>query len=396
MKKTNNCPSGEQSRLERVSVKGCVKARKGEEKCEVIKLGIDVHAVKLVVARMRDAQNPQPAQSFTMEEFLNWVQKQLTLAREVHAVYEAGPFGYVLYRKLLAMGVKAQVIQPQLWDERKRSRKTDKLDAREMALRLDRYVAGNPRALNLVRVPSEEEEIQRAESRARNVLLKQHTRMEATGRSLLLTLGIRLTAGRWWHPAQMKLLEGQVDTRVLKVLRNYRAVLQAVRQQLLEATLELRAKSAQRTLPVGMGALSDQQIDREICDWDRFQKPRQVSSYTGLCPGEHSTGEKHRQGRISKTGNTLLRMILIEMAWRLIRYQPDYGPVKWFGEVVVKRGPSYRKKAITAVARRLAVDLWKIKTGRKTADELNLRLASGIPRLPKSGKKERKEENQDN
>jgi transposase len=69
-----------------------------------------------------------------------------------------------------------------------------------------------------------------------------------------------------------------------------------------------------------MGALSSVVISREICHWQRFNNRRQVSSYTGLCPGEYSSGTKRLTGSITKHGNSRLRAALVELAWRMVRY----------------------------------------------------------------------------
>ena len=116
-------------------------------------------------------------------------------------------------------------------------------------------------------------------------------------------------------------------------------------------------------------------IDREIGDWIRFSNRRQVASYTGLCPGEYSSGNTRLQSCVTKHGNPRLRAALVELAWRLVRFQPNYQPIlKW--EKVLRRGAlatgAARKKAIVAVARQLAVDLWRIRTGRVSAETLGL------------------------
>ena len=77
-----------------------------------------------------------------------------------------------------------------------------------------------------------------------------------------------------------------------------------------------------------MGALSTVVISREICNWQRFNNRRQVSSYTGLCPGEYSSGAKRVARSITRHGNSRLRAALVELAWRLVRYQPQYHAVQ--------------------------------------------------------------------
>ncbi|NNC87090.1 MAG: hypothetical protein HKN82_01380 [Akkermansiaceae bacterium] len=70
------------------------------------------------MARQLDGATPQPVQKMAFDGLLHFVAKQQGLAREVHTCYEAGAFGYHLHRKLVAMGVRNLVVQPQDWDER--------------------------------------------------------------------------------------------------------------------------------------------------------------------------------------------------------------------------------------------------------------------------------------
>ena len=85
-----------------------------------------------------------------------------------------------------------------------------------------------------------------------------------------------------------------------------------------------------RKIPKGVGPLSFEVLRREVGDWSRFNNRRQVSSYTGLCPREHSSGGKRRGGSVNKSGNPRVRAMLVEMVWRMIRWQPGYHALrKW-------------------------------------------------------------------
>ena len=79
---------------------------------------------------------------------------------------------------------------------------------------------------------------------------------------------------------------------------------------------------------------------------------------------------------MTKHGNPRLRHSLIETAWRLVRFQPEYRAVQRWSRVLAApaRSAAARKKAIVAVARQLAVDLWRIRTGRVQPEALGLRL----------------------
>ena len=76
--------------------------------------------------RQIDGASPQPPQRFTPEAFVAWAKKQTELADEVHGCYEAGPFGFVLHRRLVAAGVKNLVVRPRNWDEYGKKVKTDR------------------------------------------------------------------------------------------------------------------------------------------------------------------------------------------------------------------------------------------------------------------------------
>jgi len=116
-------------------------------------------------------------------------------------------------------------------------------------------------------------------------------------------------------------------------------------------------------------------IDREVGSWNRFANRRQVGSYTGLCPGEYSSGKTRLQSCVTKHGNPRLRAALVELAWRLVRFQPNYKAVRKWKQTLSKGAlatGAARKKAIVAVARQLAVDLWRVRTGRVEQETLGL------------------------
>src|SRR4051812_45902552 len=133
---------------------GDAKSSDSTVKAEQIKLGIDVHLDRYVVVRIIDGGTPQPPQRFEPAEFMLWVAKQLVLANKVFTCYEAGPFGYSLHRKLEKLGATNYVVRPRDWDEYGKKVKTDKRDAKQLALHLDLYVNGNRDAFWVVRVPS--------------------------------------------------------------------------------------------------------------------------------------------------------------------------------------------------------------------------------------------------
>jgi len=337
-----------------------------------IKLGIDVHQHFYTVVMQVGGCNPKPAQRFAKEAFLHWAAKlKQSCGGQVHAVYEACGFGFGLQRELSALGIECEVVCPQKLDEQNRRVKTDGLDAKALCLKLDRFVQGNRSAVALVRVPSEEEEQLRAIHRQREQLVKTRKQLEAQGRSLMVNHGIE-PVQQWWKRRAFAALN--VPKWMKELLKNSQPILLALEEKIHALTVQLQA-AAQDRQPRGFGALTSVVIDREIANWHRFSNRRQVGSYTGLCPGEYSSGNTRLQSCVTKHGNPRLRAALVEAAWRLVRFQPNYKPiVKW--KATLRKGAlatgAARKKAIVAVARQLAVDLWRIRTGRVSAEELGL------------------------
>jgi transposase len=342
-----------------------------------IKLGLDIHQACYVVAAQEDHATPKPARRFHPAEFVPWVETLLARGHRVFVVYEACGFGFGLCRRLTARGAVCYVIAPRKLDEARKGVKTDPLDAGVLCQRLSRYVEGNRKELAVLRVPTEEEEQLRHIHRQREALVRARTKLQAQGRCLLLNHG-EIAPQRWWRRQGWQALEARLPGWLLARLGVFRPVLETLDTQIAALTVELE-KAAPQSVPAGLGRLTAVIVTREVCDWHRFKNRRQVSSYTGLCPGEYSSGGKRMPGAVTKHGNPRLRAALVELAWRLVRFQPQYPPVQKRLAVLAKGARATgaaRKKAIVAVARQLAVDLWRWQTGQCSAEQLGLEPAS--------------------
>jgi transposase len=336
-----------------------------------IKLGIDVHQDFYVVVMQESGSNPKPPQRFRKGAFLHWAAKLKRTGAQVHAVYEACGFGFGLQRALSKLGIECQVVCPQKLDEQNKMVKTDGLDAKALCLRLDRFVQGNRDALARVRVPSEQEERSRAIHRQREQLVKTRKQLEAHGRSLMVNHGCE-PVRNWWKERPFATLS--VPAWMKELLGNSQPILIALQQKIQALTVQLQSAAEPQQLR-GLGLLTSVVIDREIGDWHRFDNRRQVGSYTGLCPGEYSSGNTRLQSCITKHGNPRLRAALVELAWRLVRFQPNYKPLIKRRRILAKGAlatGAARKKAIVAVARQLAIDLWRIRTDRCKPEALGL------------------------
>jgi transposase len=341
-----------------------------EQQHEGIYLGLDVHSDHIRMVRQIDQANAQPAQRFSWEMIQSFCQKQLELSKKVYAVYEAGAFGFGLYRRLRQMGIECYVIRPRKLDPDNKRVQTDKTDARELADMLWRYVRGNTKAMSVVHVPTEEQEAKRVESRHRKYLQKELQSLAAHGRGVLLFHGFR-KVGDWWLEKTWPVLSAKLTPEVRSSLEDCRTLISQFEKLLGPVNKQLEA-SAPKRLPLAMGALTFVLLMREIYDWQRFKNRRQVGSFMGLCGGVSSSSRQHYDLSITKSGSAYLRTLLIELAWRMVRYQPNYQAVKKWAHILSnkKAHRRHRKRAIVALARQLAVDLWKWQTGRVTPEEL--------------------------
>ncbi len=337
-----------------------------------IKLGIDVHQEFYVVVMQEGGSNPKPPQRFAKGAFLYWAAKlKQKSGAEIYAVYEACGFGFSLQRQLSALAIQCYVVCPQKLDEANKRVKTDGLDAKALCLKLDRFVQGNRCALALVRVPTEEEEQKRAIHRQREQLVGARKRLEAQGRSLMVNHGFE-PVQNWWKPRPFAALD--VPQWMRELLSNSQPILVALQQKIAAQSVQLQCAAAPNQ-PRGLGKMTSVVLDREIGDWNRFHNRRQIASYTGLCPGEYSSGNTRLQRCVTKHGNPRLRAALVELAWRMVRFQPNYKAVRKWRAILAKGAlatGAARKKAIVAVARQLAVDLWRVRTGRCKPQALGL------------------------
>ena len=345
-------------KLERVAV----------EPAMTVKLGIDLHAGDAVVSVQEGGKVPKAARRMRVEALVELVKELRAEGCEVYSCYEAGPCGYGLHRRLEALGAHNVVVVPRRWDPQGRV-KTDKRDARQLGDALDRYVQGNQTAFSVVRVPTVEQEERRAVSRQRGMLLKERQRAVVRGHGLMLAAGIRAEE-QWWRPKRWAELAGELPEELRLRVQCWQSQALALDTELEGWTAKVEACASQ-PVPKGIGRLTAGALEVEVLDWGRFSGRRQVASYTGLVPGEDSSGPRRRQGAITKHGNARLRHWLLEAVWRLLEWQPDYPPLRKLRAATGKR---QRKRLAVAAARRLAIDLWRLNTRRCTPEQLGLRL----------------------
>jgi transposase len=99
-------------------------------------------------------------------------------------------------------------------------------------------------------------------------------------------------------------------------------------------------------------------LSREVY-YRQFANRRQVGSFLGLTPSPYNSGAEERCQGISRAGSGHVRAIMIETAWLWIRHQPKSALTRWFVERTAGQSTRVRKIIIVAVARKLAIALWR-------------------------------------
>lgn len=246
------------------------------------------------------------------------------------ACYEAGPCGFELHRLLSSMGVACDVVAPSLIPRRPGDRvKTDRRDASRLA-RLHR--AGE---LTPVRVPSEAEEAVRDLVRVRAALLADRKRAQQRLTAMLLRHGRVWRSGSYWTQAHERWIAGQrfAEPALAAALAHYRAGLDTRHAELDAVEAELAPWAGREPLAGtaarlgcyrGIAELHSLALAAEVVDWRRFPSARAFMGFTGLVPGEYSSGDKTRRGSITKAGSEPVRTALVEAAWAY-RFKPAIG-----------------------------------------------------------------------
>ena len=236
-------------------------------------------------------------------------------------------------------------------------------------MRLSRHLAGHAHELRPIRIPSRAERERRELGRQREFWKRQVRRLENHGRALRLEHEHETLPANWAGPRKWKQLAPQCAAFVRAQLEPVRQEIRACQEHLDRLTAQIQALVEKEKIPTGLGALTVSLLDGEVCDWQRFKHRKAIGSYTGCCPSEHSSGGVQRFGHIDRHGNRHVRVLLVEAVWRLLRWQPLWhARVKYLEKL--KHGASLKKKIAVALARQLAIDLWRWRTGRCTAADL--------------------------
>lgn len=297
----------------------------------------------------------------------------------VEVCYEAGYDGFWLARWLLARGIRTHVLDAAsfLVSRRGRRAKTDRIDVEAMALTLRAFLAGDGGVCREVAVPTPEAEDAKRLARERVQLVSERTRHVNRIRGLLALHGIREVKGLWggdWTAAlgeirtgDGRLLGPYLRAEISREFERLHLVMRHMKQLEADRHVAVTAdaspfpeqpKVAQLVRLAGIGELSATALVAEVFH-RRFDSRRHLASYLGLAPSPYSSGDTERDQGISKAGNRGARVLLVELAWCWLRHQPASELAAWYRRAFAERGARTRKVGIVALARKLAIALWR-------------------------------------
>jgi transposase len=258
-------------------------------------------------------------------------------------------------RHLESLGLTVIVADPNfapMYATRARRVKTDRRDARTLAeaCRLGAF----RRAHRL----SDARRHVRAELAVREALVRTRTRYIALAKALVRRDGLRVASGESERVvarlAELELsptLAGELAPLVA-LFGPLNAEIAAADNRIAQLTAADPAVTLLTTAP-GVGPITASALVATIDDITRFRSAHEFEAYLGVVPGERSSGEKRRVGRITKAGNARARWLLIEAAWRIVRSRSEETAAlrAWASGIATRRG---KRVAVVALARRLA------------------------------------------
>jgi transposase len=315
-------------------------------------LGMDIHKKTYAVTAICDGQViKRDTLRADPSILINYCKKYFP-GSEIYTAYEAGFCGFHLHRCLESSGINNIVVDAAGIEVAVADRvKTDKRDSLKLATNL---ALGK---LKGIFVPSIEQEDRRAITRLRDKFVCERSRLACQMKSLMYQHGlIRADDRRMVSPKWIKEIEAYKLLPGLKfALGHYCNLWLHINEKIAEIDREISIQAQADGLEIiyrsvpGIGPTSARVLANELGNMSQFNNERQLFSYLGLTPSEHSSGEHVRQGHITRQGRPILRKILIQVAWKAIKLDNSLGEIY---EQLSKRAGG--KRAIVAIARRIA------------------------------------------
>jgi transposase len=298
---------------------------------------------------------------------------------EIVVCYEVGYDGFWLARVLIAKGIRTIVFDPAsfLMPRRGRRAKTDRLDAEGMTRTLRTWLSGDREVARDVQIPSVEQEDAKRIERERKYLVEERISIVGRIKGLLALHGIWLTGKRIGKGLRERLdrmttgdgrpLAPFLRRDIERMLRRYDLVSQQIEEVVADRREALADNSGRfphaekvRRLTM-LGAVGETTATVLVAEvYHRtFETRRHVASFVGLAPSPYASGETSRDRGISKAGTKLARQTFVELAWFWLRYQPNSKLSLWWQVRFGGAGMRGRKVGIVALARKLAIALWR-------------------------------------
>ncbi len=314
-------------------------------------------------------------------------EKRSGLPVKVHVCFEAGRDGHWLHRALTTAGYDVYEIDPAsvAVDRRARRAKSDGVDVDKLVRTLARLVRGELDACRVVAVPSEAEEDGKRPHREYERLVKEQTAHRNRLKALLFAQGIRdfdpMASDRLQRLAALPIMP-RLKAELARQCRRLAAIIGDIAE--VEAEMKAAIVPRRTAKPATAAASPPSHVQTKIAQlyklksigvhfstvlagevyYRTFHNRRGVGQYIGLAPSPFQSGDMARDQGIAKAGNPRARKAMIELSWLWLHHQPDSALSKWFRERVGDQKGRIRRIAIVAVARKLAVALWRyLETG---------------------------------
>ena len=326
---------------------------------DAVFVGLDVHK-KNVHAAVR--LNGREVTTFVMPADVATVVRSLSRFRVAlkRIVYEAGPTGFGLARALREAELPTEVVAPGKTPRPANpDGKSDRLDCRKLAEFAEKGL------LKPVAVPTEEEEADRQVMRLRDQLIKKRRRVKQQIKGMLLEYGIPEPSGlkHWTEAGVAALSELKLRPQIrlalgclVAELKQLMMLLQRARTGMKRLSRQARFREKERRLRThpGIGETAAMAYLAEVYQPERFEDAKALTKYVGLAPRVSQSGQRRCEGPLMKTGHGVLRALLVEAAWMWITKDEHAAAV--FERLA--RNTGSKQKAIVAMARRIAVNLW--------------------------------------
>lgn len=314
-------------------------------------VGIDVHKKTYSVTAISDNEvvkrdtlraNPQALITYLQKRFSTGI---------IFTAYEAGFCGFHLHRALEAANIKNIVVHAASIEVSKDRVKTDKKDSLKIAAHLSQG------KLKGIHIPTQEREDYRALTRLRDSFCSEKTRLACQIKSLLHLHGLieadeeKKISEKWIQKISKYETTPTVKYAIeqyVNMWRTFNEKLKEIDRKIKQQALEDKETDGIYQSAPGVGTITARILANELGDLQQFDNERQLFSYIGFTPSEHSSGEHVRQGHITKQGKPILRRVLVQAAWIAIRRDSELRFV--FERIASKAGG---KRAIIAIARRL-------------------------------------------